>query len=684
MTISATLSRPVSLPTLLPGLQLVVGLGIFVALAIPLLTAEPAALTSDQSLYISEGLNLAEGNGFTYSTGEAVAHRGPLFPALLATDFAIGGFSIDNAYVVPKLFALGSALLLLALGWRFFGREAGLLAGVLALASSLLTTIGSSLLLDGTQSFFLLLALLMLHPALKEERPLYAGLAGGALGLAMLTKESALLWLPLPFLAVLLVGPAVRNPGRLLAAYMAGFLAVAGWWWPYVFAMTGDVYLLGNSWTAVAWLGAGGMAMALLTAVAVVLTRRTSPIKLSQNGRWALTSALLLAWGALLIAGMEQNSMWDVSPHYFTNVPDYTTTVLASWMQPLPLIAAAWGYVAYRAYRGSLGDRLLVLGLLLFLPFALFVANRSLHVSNMLPLVYLSYAALARSAVDAARWLAQRTSEGPTRAIVAGGAAILLAGAFGWFAFEESQRVVQQQDAFNASLMQESNWANPLALETAEWIEEHIPAGTPIMSGRLYSTHLYSLTGAQYPWWQLPTVRVDIEDGAPGLNEAPSLTRAGTLFRWEDHSMPSGEAEPWLYLRRHPIDGYYVALSEQDLMAGLREREIEYVVLTGEDDGFSSLSLLPYFQTHPYFKSVTSFVADDTNQVHIFQVVGSFDEPTDAPALVNGATVDALEDTLGAERAQELLVGLSPGGYATSSAYAAVRPPQTSARPPAD
>jgi hypothetical protein len=72
---------------------------------------------------------------------------------------------------------------------------------------------------------------------------------------------------------------------------------------------------------------------------------------------------------------------------------------------------------------------------------------------------------------------------------------------------------------------------------------------------------------------------------------------------------------------------------------------------------------------------VTSFVADDTNQVHVFQVVGTFDQPTDAPALVNDATIIALEDQLGAEQSQALLQGLSPGGYATSSAYAATRAP---------
>ena len=672
MTITATFAKQITVPSAVWQAALTaVCVAVLAALAVPLLAADPGPLIPDESLYISEGLNIAEGKGFTYSTGEAVNHRGPLFPALLAADFAIGGFSLENAYIVPKLFALGSAVLLLAIGWRFFGRETGLLAAALALASSLLNVTGSSLFLDGTQTFFLLLALLLMHPALLEGKPLLAGLAGAALGLAMLTKESALLWLPMPFLAVLLLGPAVRQPGKLLAAYGAGFLVIAGWWWPYVFAVTGDVYLLGGSWTAELWLAASAFAVASFAAAASIgLSQRDAPVRPGPGGRWAITGGLLLIWGMLFIAGMERTSGWDFPPHYFTNVPEYTSGVLATWVQPLPFIAMAWGYVAYRAYKGSLGDRLLLLGLLLFLPFALFVANRSLPIRDMLPLVYLSYMALGRSAVDFARWLAQGVRQSFAPAIGGAIAVAVLATAFGWFALEETQRFASDQDSFDASTVQQSNWDNPLALETAAWIEEHIPAGTPLMSGRLYSTHLYAMTGAAYPLWQLPTLRVDIDESALGLS------RAGTLSRWEDHLLPSGVAEPWLYLRRYPRQGYYVALSERDLMAGLSEHEIGYLILTGDDAGLSSLSLLPYFENHPYFTKVRSFIADDTNQVHIFQVAGSFDEPTNPPALVNGTTVEALEDKLGPERARELLRGLSPGGYATSSAYAAVRPPQ--------
>ena len=64
----------------------------------------------------------------------------------------------------------------------------------------------------------------------------------------------------------------------------------------------------------------------------------------------------------------------------------------------------------------------------------------------------------------------------------------------------------------------------------------------------------------------------------------------------------------------------------------------------------------------------------------------SYDVPTNGrasqilpPALVKGATDEALRTKFGDEKAQELLDGLSPGGYAISAAYAAVRPPTVKA-----
>lgn len=653
-------------PRFFAGLQVVAGLVLLAILSMPLVAAEAGPLTSDESLYLSEGLNLAVGKGYTYTSGELVHHRGPLFPALIAADFSLAGVSLGHAYWVPKLFALGSAALLFALGWRLFGRETGLLAAATALVSSLVLMMSATLYLDGVQTFFLLLTLLFLRPALLEGKPGWAGLAGAVLGLAVLTKESALLWLPLPFLAVLLLGPAVDRPRALLGAYSAGFLAVAGWWWPYVYAVTGSVYLLGAPSRAALWLGGAALCLGLAGVASVAVARRGRPPqagRLSPRLRWPATVALLAAWGALFLVGLERHSGWPYPRDYLSNVPDYAATVLASWVRPLPLIAIAWAYVAYRAVRGSLSDRLLLLGLLLFLPFALFVANRDLHVRDILPLVYLSYLALARAAIDFARRLAELLGGGLTSAVGGAVAAAVVVGGFVWFGVAEAQRFADYQADFNPRAVRQENWDNPLARRTAEWIEERVPPGTPIMSGRLYFSHLYLLTEGRYPWWQLPTVRVEV-GGDP-----TELARASTMFRWEDHRLPEGPGEPWLYLRRYPAKGYYIALSERDLLAELKEHGIQYLVLTGDDAGFSSLSLLPYFESHPAFRKVQSFATNASNQVHIFRVNADRLGSTAPPARVSRATAEALRDRLGGEQAEALLEGLSPSGYVLTGSH---------------
>ncbi|MDZ4278677.1 MAG: glycosyltransferase family 39 protein, partial [Dehalococcoidia bacterium] len=529
MATSATYVSHIAVPArVTPRLQVVAGLIVLAALSIPLLLAEPGPLSSDESLYVSEGLNLAQGKGFTYTTGEAVHHRGPLFPALLAADFSVAGASVDSARWVPRLFALASAALVLALGWRFFGRTTGMLAAGAALVSSLLVLMSTTLFLEGVQTFFLLAMLLCLYPALKQGKPGWAALAGGALGLAMLTKESALLWLPLPFLAALLLGRAVSRPWPLLGAYAGGFLAVAGWWWPYVYAVTGQVFLLGAPSSAALWLGAGALCVAVVAAGAVIVARRgggASPtgVCLSPQARWPVVGLFLSAWGGLFLVGLERHSTWPFPADYLTNVPDYTATVLASWARPLPIIAVAWGYVAYRAYRGSLGDRLLLLGLLLFLPFALFVANRDLHVRDVLPLVYLSYVALGRAAIDCARWIAESAAEHLTPATSTGLAALFVLSGLGWFAIVETQRFDDVRAGFDSAAVRQDNWDNPLVTRAAGWISQHVPPGTPVMSGRLYYSQLYTLTDGRYPWWQLPTVRVDFEGAR--LRRGPELVR---------------------------------------------------------------------------------------------------------------------------------------------------------------
>jgi 4-amino-4-deoxy-L-arabinose transferase-like glycosyltransferase len=665
MAITATLRVPATLPDRLLRIALFALVSaLLVAISLPVILAEPGPLSSDESLYVAEGLNLAEGKGFSYTTGEAVHHRGPVYPALLAADFSIAGFSLDHARWVPKLFLLGNALLLFALGWRLFGKQTAILAAAIGLTSSFVTVLGGTLFLDGVQTFFLLAMLLALHQALRSGSARWATAAGVTFGLAVLTKESALLWAPLPYLAVLLLGRAVDKPGRLLIAYALAAIATAGWWWIYVYVVTGRVYLLGPPGSGALWL-AGGLLVLMLSALAAQQLAARDRSRLTPSMRWAAVAIPLAAWGAIFLVGLEAHATWPFGNAYLSNVSDYTTGVLAAWLRPLPVVGAAWGYAAYRAWRGALGDRLLVLGLLLFLPFALFAANRDLSARDLLPVIYLSYLVLARAAIDAARWLASALGESLNPAVGSAIALALLVAAFSWYSFAERDRVEGYRAAFDPQEVRQDNWDNPLARDVAVWIEARVPEGTPIMSSRLYYSHLYALTGAEYPWWQLPTVRVDFG------GEPVAPVRASTLFRWEDHQMPAGQADPWLFLRRYPVKHYYVALSERDLIASIAENEVEYVILTGDDAGFSSLSLLAYFDGHPSFRRVATFAPDERNQAHIFQVDHDRLVVTGRPALVSEPTVQALRRRLGSDQAEAMLEALSPAGYTITPSYGA-------------
>lgn len=657
---SITISRdetviPARLASAIRGLFIALALG---ALSLPLLLAAPGPLSGDESRYLAEGLNLALGKGFTYTTGGLVTDHGPVYPALLAGELKLSGGALDGVSWLPRLFALANAALALALGWRLFGRATGLLAAAAALVSSFLLLMGSGVHAEVVQVSFLLLSLLALEPALRGGSIQMAALSGAALGLATLTDGSALLWLPLPLVAMTLLGPAVDRRRALLLAYGGAFLAAAGWWWAYLFAASDTFYLVDTLEHGAVWLAAGSTFVAVATLSTLAVSGRG---RAAAAWRWPVTGLVLAAWVGLVLAALEASATPAFPRDYLGNGWDYARTDLSSWLRPLPLIGVAWVYVTYRAARGSLGDRLLLLAFVLELPFVLFAANRDLELRELLPAVYLSYLALARSAIDFGQWLSEAGREALSPALSSIAAVVVVLAGFSWFALTEIDRFGDMRDAFSETAVASWHWDNPLARESAAWIEAEVPPGTAVMSARLYGTRLYALTNGAYPMYELPAVRVEL------AGEPPAAVRAASLVPSE--GMATGGAAPWLYLRRDAQRGSYIGLSERDLLAAIAAHEIGYLVLTGDDGTLSSLSLLPYFQDHPAFTPVRSLVADERNQVHVFAVDAGALASTSPPARVSQPTSQALQQAFGAERAHELLIGLSPAGYVVTETF---------------
>jgi len=311
---SGVLNRPVRLALSCqgmlsgPGRQAALVICVILVLAAPLLIhAKPALLNADESLYLSEALNIAEGKGLTYTSGENVHHRPPLFPALLAADLKVLGTSQGNAYWVSKFAAVGAAILLYLLGRELFGFWTGVLGAVLTVGSSYLSALSTTLYLDTTETAFLLLSILLLARALRQPTAWTFALSGAALGASFLVKETALLWLPPPFLGWLTWREHRSKQVALGAiAFAASFGVVTAWWWVWVFAVTGKVFLVGQLGRSevVLVLVAAGAALGGLGALLVAIRTRwfERPLaRLTASRYFGLVEATLPILGLLVL-----------------------------------------------------------------------------------------------------------------------------------------------------------------------------------------------------------------------------------------------------------------------------------------------------------------------------------------------------------------------------------------------
>jgi hypothetical protein len=342
---------------------------------------------------------------------------------------------------------------------------------------------------------------------------------------------------------------------------------------------------------------------------------------------------VLAAGWAVLVAALLEHASWPYPAEHWRTVPGYLWEVAAPNSQPWPLVGLGALWLCLRARRDG-AARLLALALLLFLPFAALVANRSLAYRDVLPVLYLAYAGAGALGALVLRRAADRT--GP---VAVGGVALAGLTLLG---VTQTQQLLDERLPYDEAAVSQTNWDNPLVHSTADWLHDHVPPNARVMSSRLYYSQLYVLDGAAHPIDQLPTVRVE-----PRPGERPFLEPVATMFRWEDHRLqPAVLGEPWLYVRRYPEKGYYVALSERDLLRDLRERETGYLVLTGEDAGYSSFTYLDYFLKNPAFELIH---ADQrpTSGAYVFRVRRDRLGPRPYRAVVSHDTLRALSQETG-------------------------------------
>jgi hypothetical protein len=173
-------------------------------------------LNSDEAVYAGQAASLAGNPHFTGLFPVIRAH--PLvFQVLISPFYANGTPDVPGRYI-SALFGIGTIGLVYLLGRTLYGRRAGAIAALLLAIMPYHIVISRQILLDGPMTFFATAALLCMTVFVRSDNRRWLILAGACVGLAALTKETAIILVGSAFVFLSLVSQLWRPVRYVIAA----------------------------------------------------------------------------------------------------------------------------------------------------------------------------------------------------------------------------------------------------------------------------------------------------------------------------------------------------------------------------------------------------------------------------------------------------------------------------------
>ncbi|MCU1671841.1 MAG: hypothetical protein JWP40_4768 [Blastococcus sp.] len=178
-----------------PGILRTVVVSVTVAaptLLLRLWAVDALGLNSDEAVYAGQAASLARDPAYLPFFPVFRAHP-LLYQSLLSLEYRVFGVTGLGGRLLSVAFGLATVWVTYAIGARLYARRVGVLAALLIGVMPYVVVVNRQILLDGPMTFFTALALYLLVRFVQTGRAgwLYAGAAG--LGLAVLSKETAIL-----------------------------------------------------------------------------------------------------------------------------------------------------------------------------------------------------------------------------------------------------------------------------------------------------------------------------------------------------------------------------------------------------------------------------------------------------------------------------------------------------------
>src|SRR5215210_1109177 len=324
---------------------------------------------NDSSRYLLAGSQFVSGQTLVglEHLSEYNGGHGPGLPALIGLLILFFGHDPEPLAWSAHLLALLNPVLAYFLVKRISSPAAGLVAAALVCLFGFTVDSEIAIIIDPLMLTFYLASLLGLLAAITRNSAPYAFLSGALLTLSILTKETGVASVPLALVAVLLLDWDLR----VALWHYLGLVLVSLPWWIWAYSATGEVYLMDR-------LPDGLQIPALIAAVIFVVLAAVAYATgavdrfLAERRRRRWTGwFVIIAWTVLLSSALLATATRALASLSFALLRPYLANLLEPAVVVVPVLLAAFGYVAWKAVRQNGPWRLIGLAVLFQAPVCL-------------------------------------------------------------------------------------------------------------------------------------------------------------------------------------------------------------------------------------------------------------------------------------------------------------------------